>query len=186
MSAVRRAIEFLVTRLLRSRLGIALGIAVLVLGVVAAARLVAGPPDPTAGLSSRPPEPITTVHPTTGDDGAISTTTTPSPVTRPGEPNPELVAERFVTAWLGRPGQTAADWLEELRPLSTAALTEKFSGVDQSAVPNGQVTDTPTVRPLGESLVEALIPLDTGQLRLELVAPDGRWLVDAVDWSRDE
>ncbi|GIJ78033.1 hypothetical protein SAMN05443287_11322 [Micromonospora phaseoli] len=186
MSAVRRAVEFLVTRLLRSRLGVALGIAVLVLGVVGGARLVAGPPDPTAGLSNRPSEPITTVHPTTGDDGAISTTTTPSPVTRPGEPTPELVAERFVTAWLGRPGQTAEDWHETLRPLSTAALTEKFTGVDQADVPTGAVTDDPTLRPRGESFVEALIPLDTGQLRLELVAPDGRWLVDAVDWSRDE
>ncbi|MDG4794358.1 hypothetical protein [Micromonospora sp. WMMD1082] len=184
MSAVRRAVEFLVTRLLRSRLGVALGIAVLVLGVVGAARLVAGPADPTAGLSNRPADPITTVHPTTGDDGAISTTTTPSPVTQPGEPAPARVAERFVAAWLGLPGQSAEDWHETLRPLSTPALTEKLAGAGPAGVPAGEVTEDVTLRPRGETFVEALVPFDTGQLRLELVAPDGRWLVDAVDWER--
>ncbi|MFI7548754.1 hypothetical protein ACIBQ2_03315 [Micromonospora sediminimaris] len=186
MTVVRRAIEFLFLRLLRSRLGVALGIAVLVLGVVGAARLVAGPSDPAAGLSSRPIDPITTVHPTTGDDGAISTTTTPSPVTRPGQPTPDLVAERFAAAWLGRPGQTAEDWHDALRPLSTAGLTEKLSGADPAEVPATAVTGEVTLRPRGETFVEATIPLDGGQLRLELLAPDGRWLVDAVDWSRDE
>lgn len=181
---VRRAIEFLLTRVLRSRLGLALGIAVLVLGVVGAARLVAGPGDPSVGLSNRPAEPITTVDPTTGDDGAISTTTTPSPVTSPGEATPAQVAERFVAAWLGRPGLTAEGWHEELRPLSTAALADKLAGADPTSVPAGAVTDEVTVRPRSETFVEALIPLDTGQLRLELVAPDGRWLVDAVDWEQ--
>ncbi|QOC89968.1 hypothetical protein [Micromonospora craniellae] len=184
MSVVRRAIEFVFTRLLRSRLGVALGIAILVLGVVAAARLVSGPNDSTAGLSNRPPAPITTVHPTTGDDGAISTTTTPSPVTRPGEPTPERVAERFATAWLGRPGQTADQWHQELRPFSTPALLDKLAGVDPAGVPAGELTDEVTVRPRSETFVEALVILDTGQLRLELVTPDGRWLVDAVDWEQ--
>ena len=184
MTAVRRAVEFLVTRVLRSRLGVALGIAVLVLGVVGAARLVAGPGDPTAGLSNRPLDPITTVHPTTGDDGAISTTTTPSPVTLPGEPTPEQVAKRFATAWLGQPGQTAEKWHASLRPLSTSALIDKLAGADPAGVPVGELTDEVTVRPRGETFVEALIPLDTGQLRLELVAPDGLWLVDVVDWER--
>ncbi|TCB98944.1 hypothetical protein E0H26_05890 [Micromonospora zingiberis] len=184
MTAVRRAIEFLFTRLLRSRLGVALGIAVLVLGVVGAARLVAGPGDPTVGLSNRPTEPITTVHPTTGDDGAISTTTTPSPLTRPGEAAPEQVAERFVVAWLGRSGLTAESWHEGLRPLSTGALIEKLAGADPDGVPTGEMTDGVSIRPRSETFVEALIALDTGRLRLELVAPEGRWLVDAVDWER--
>ncbi|PZF99985.1 hypothetical protein [Micromonospora endophytica] len=184
MTAVRRAIEFLFSRLLRSRLGLAVGIAVLVLGVVGAARLVAGPDDPSAGLSNRPVEPITTVDPTTGDDGAISTTVTPSPVTRSGEAGPEKVAERFAAAWLGRPDLAAERWHEELRPLSTANLIDKLSGADPTGVPAGEMTDEVTVQARSENFVEALIPLDTGRLRLELVAPDGRWLVDAVDWEQ--
>nr|WP_230414951.1 hypothetical protein [Micromonospora tarapacensis] len=173
----------MVTRLLRSRLGVALGIAVLVLGVVGAARLVAGPADPTAGLSNRPPDPITTVHPSTGDDGAISTSTAPSPTTRPGAATPERVAERFAAAWLGQRGQTAEEWQQGLRPLSTPALRDRLAGVDPAGVPAGELTEGVTLRPRGETFVEALITLDTGQLRLELVAPDGRWLVDAVDWE---
>ncbi|GIJ28210.1 hypothetical protein Vqi01_33720 [Micromonospora qiuiae] len=184
MTAVRRGIEFLLTRVLRSRIGLAAGIAVLVLGVVGAARLVAGRGDPTAGLSNRPTQPITTVDPTAGDDGALSTTSTPSPVTRPGEATPEQVAERFATAWLGRPGLTAEDWHAGLSSFSTATLSDKLTGADPGGVPASEVTDEVVVQARSEVFVEVLIPLDTGQLRLELVAPDGRWLVDAVDWEQ--
>jgi hypothetical protein len=182
---VRRAAEFLVTRVLRSRLGIALALAVVVFGVIGAARLVSGPGDPASGLSNRPSQPITTVAPTAGDDGAFSTGAPPSPVTRPGEPTPEKTAERFVAAWLGKPGVTAEQWQEALRPLSTPALTEKLAGVSPSGVPAGQVEGEATLRPRTENFVEVLVPLDTGRLRLELVAPDGRWLVDAVDWEQE-
>ncbi|BCJ59833.1 hypothetical protein Jiend_32550 [Micromonospora endophytica] len=51
-------------------------------------------------------------------------------------------------------------------------------------MPAGEMTDEVTVQARSENFVEALIPLDTGRLRLELVAPDGRWLVDAVDWEQ--
>jgi hypothetical protein len=81
VSAVRRALEFLFTRVLRSRLGVALVIAVLVFGVLGAARLISGPVDPTAGLSNRPREPISTVAPEAGDDGLLSSW-------RPGSPPP--------------------------------------------------------------------------------------------------
>ncbi|MGW4498649.1 hypothetical protein ACWENR_08525 [Micromonospora sp. NPDC004336] len=185
MSAVRRAVEFLVTRVLRSRLGIALALAVVVFGVIGAARLVSGPGDPTDGLSNRPSRPITTVAPTAGDDGAFSTGAPPSPVTRPGEPTPQETAERFVAAWLGKPDITADQWQEALRPLSTPALTEKLAGVDPAGVPASQVTGEVTLQPRTENFVEVLIPLDTGRLRLELVAPDGRWLVDVVDWEQE-
>ncbi|MGK5743236.1 hypothetical protein [Micromonospora sp. URMC 103] len=181
---MRRALEFLLTRVLRSRLGIALALAVVVFGIVGAARLVAGPGDPTFGLSNRPDEPITTVDPTTGDDGVIATPSPPAPITRPGDPTPEQVAERFVTAWLGDPGMSAEQWHAGLRPLSTPELTEKLTGAEPADVPARRVVDEATVRPRAETFVEVLVPLDTGQLRLELVAPDGRWLVDAVDWEQ--
>ncbi|MEH1099262.1 hypothetical protein [Micromonospora sp. CPCC 205561] len=184
MSAVRRAVEFLFTRVLRSRLGVAIGIAVVVFGIIGAARLVSGPGDPTAGLSNRPSQPITTVAPTAGDDGAFSTGAPPSPVTRPGDLTPEKTAERFVAAWLGGPGFTADRWQEGMRPLSTPALTEKLAGADPSDVPARQVAGQVTLRARAENFVEVLVPLDSGRLRLELVAPDGRWLVDAVDWEQ--
>ncbi|MCI4063129.1 hypothetical protein MRQ36_11275 [Micromonospora sp. R77] len=184
MSAMRRALEFLFTRVLRSRLGIAVVIAVLVFGVIGAARLVAGPTDPTSGLSNRPAEPISTVDPEAGDDGVLASAAPASPKTRPGELTPEQTADRFTTAWLGGPGSSGDEWQARLRPLSTSALTEKLTGADPESVPARRVTGAVTLRPRTDAFVEALIPLDNGRLRLELVAPDGRWLVDAVDWER--
>jgi hypothetical protein len=182
---MRRALEFLATRVLRSRLGVALVIAILIFGVIGAARLVSGPVDPTAGLSNRPHEPISTVDPETGDDGVLSSPiSAPSPKTRPGEPTPEQMAARFTTAWLSGPGSTSEDWLARLKPMSTPALIEKLTGADPERVPAQRVTGQVTLRPRTESFVQALISLNNGQLRLDLVAPDGRWLVDAVDWER--
>ncbi|SCL14747.1 hypothetical protein GA0070624_0512 [Micromonospora rhizosphaerae] len=181
---MRRGVEFLVTRVLRSRLGIAVAIAIVVFGVIGAARLVSGQSDPASGLSSRPREPITTVDPEAGDDGVLATAAPPSPKTRPGEPTPEQAAGRFTTAWLAGPGSTGDEWHGRLRPLSTSALTEKLTGADPESVPARRMTGQVTLRPRTASFVEALIPLDNGRLRLELVAPDGRWLVDAVDWER--
>ncbi|MEW2385626.1 hypothetical protein AB0873_26540 [Micromonospora sp. NPDC047707] len=182
---MRRAVESLLTRVLRSRIGIALALAVVVFGVIGAARLVAGPPDPGVGLSNRPDRPITTVPPTAGDDGAIATGAPPTPVTRAGELTPEQATDRFVAAWRGRPGLTADQWHAGLRPLSTPTLTEKLAGADPAGVPVGRVAGEPAVQPRSETFVEVLVPFDTGRLRLELVAPDGRWLVDAVDWEQE-
>ncbi|MEH0982733.1 hypothetical protein [Micromonospora sp. CPCC 205556] len=185
MTAMRRAVEMLVTRVLRSRLGVALLIAVLVFGVIGTARLVAGPVDATSGLSSRPREPITTVDPSEADDGVIATPVPESPRTRTGELTPEQTAGRFTTAWLGGPGVTADEWQASLRPLSTPALTEKLAGVDPEGVPVAKVAGAPTLRARTAAFTEVLVPLENGRLRLELVAPEGRWLVDAVDWERE-
>ncbi|MFG2048505.1 hypothetical protein ACGFIW_13885 [Micromonospora sp. NPDC048935] len=184
MTAMRRALEFLFTRALRSRLGVALVIAVLIFGVIGAARLVSGPPDPADGLSNRPEGPITTVDPTVGDDGVTSTEAPPSPITPAGARTPEQIADRFAKAWLGQPGMVADQWQADLRPLSTPALTEKLSGADPGGVPAEKVTGPPDVRARSETFVEVLLPLDTGRLRLELVSAKDGWLVDVVDWER--
>jgi hypothetical protein len=182
---MRRALEFVVTRVLRSRLGVALALTVVVFGIIGAAQLISGPGNPTLGLSNRPSQPITTVEPTAGDDGLVGTDTPPTPVTRPGALTPEQTADRFVTAWLGEPGMTAEQWHKNMRPLSTAALTEKLAGAEPAGVPAEQATDEVTLRPRTETFVEVLVPLDSGRLRLELVAPEGQWLVDAVDWEQE-
>ncbi|NBE81175.1 hypothetical protein [Micromonospora rubida] len=184
MRVMRRAIEFLFTKALRSRLGIALAIGVLVVGVLGAARLFSDSVGPATGLSNRPNEPITTVDPTAGDDGVVGSTTPPSPVSRPNAPPPEQIAARFTAAWLGGRDGGADEWHAALRPLSTPELTEELAGVDPAGVPAERTTGEPSLRPRTERFVEVLVPLDSGRLRLELVAPDGQWLVDAVDWER--
>ncbi|MET8122378.1 hypothetical protein [Micromonospora sp. NPDC005189] len=184
MTVMRRALEFLFTRALRSRLGVALVIAVLVFAVLGATRLISDPADPADGLSNRPNRPITTVDPTAGDDGVLSSEAPPSPVTSPGARTPEQTADRFTAAWLGRPGITAEQWQAGLRPLSTPSLTEKLAGADPGGVPAEEVAGPPAVRSRTETFVEVLLPLDTGRLRLELVTTDDGWLVDVVDWER--
>lgn len=179
---MRRAIEFLFTRILRSRLGLALMLAVLVVGIVGAARLVAGPDD-GPGLLGGPSGPISTVDPTAGDDG-LTVTEEPSPQTSPGAPAPETVARSFATAWLDHRDVTAEQWHAALRPLATADLTEKLTGVDPAGVPADRITGEPVVVPRNDSLVEVVIPVDSGELRLGLLAPEGRWQVDTVDWQR--
>ncbi|MEU5563734.1 hypothetical protein [Micromonospora musae] len=184
MIAVRRALEFLFTRVLRSRIGIAVALAVVVFGIIGAARLLSGPIDPSLGLSNRPTEPITTVDPHAGDDGLIAGEEPRDPVTRPGATKPEQIADRFVTAWLGKPGMTATEWREGMRPLSTPALITKMAEAAPETVPAREATDEATLQPRTETFVEVLVPMDTGRLRLELVAPEGEWLVDAVDWEQ--
>ncbi|GAB3951222.1 hypothetical protein GCM10027614_52860 [Micromonospora vulcania] len=68
--------------------------------------------------------------------------------------------------------------------MSTPALTEKLAGADPGGVPAEEVTGPQAVRSRTETFVEVSLPLDTGRLRLELVAAEGGWLVDVVDWER--
>jgi hypothetical protein len=181
---MRRAIEFLATRALRSRLGIAVLLAVVILGIVGAARVLSGPSDERPGPASGLNRPIETVDPSAGDDGAISGESVPSPSTRAGSPKPDAVGRAFADAWLIHRDVSAEQWHDALVPYSTAALAEKLVDVDPVAVPADRLTGEPAVIPQTESLVEVTIPVDTGTLRLQLVAPDGRWLVDGVDWER--
>ncbi|MEQ4305332.1 hypothetical protein ABNF97_28795 [Plantactinospora sp. B6F1] len=180
---MRRALEFLFTRLLRSRLGIAVAIAVVVVGIVGAARLVAGPGNDRPTLIGGTPGPINVTDPEAGDDG-LTVTTEPSPRTSPGAPEPAAVARSFATAWLDHRDVAAAEWHEGLRPLATETLAEQLTGVDPVTVPADRITGDLLVVPLNDSLVEVVVPVDSGELRLGLVAHQGRWRVDTVDWQR--
>ncbi|MET7945304.1 hypothetical protein [Micromonospora sp. NPDC005324] len=184
MTVMRRALEFLFTRALRSRLGVALLIGLVVVGVLGATRLISTQGDSADGLSSRPDGPIITVDPTAGEDGLLNSAAPPSPVTSPGARTPEQTADRFARAWLGRPGMTTEEWQAGLRPLSTPALREKLTGAEPESVPAEKVTGPPSMRERTETFVELLLPLDAGGLRLELVTSDDGWLVDVLDWER--
>lgn len=183
MSAVRRAIEFLFTRVLRSRVGVALLLGIVILGIVGAARLLA---DGSGGgqLTGAPVQPITTTDPAAGDDG-LTDTSEPTPYTSPGSPAPDAVARAFATAWLAHQGVTAEQWHGKLAPLATDELADKLSGVDPATVPANRLTGEAVTVVRNDSLVEVTLPVDSGELRLSLVATDGRWRVDTVDWSRE-
>jgi hypothetical protein len=182
---VRRFFQLLATSALRSRLGVAVVLLVVVFGIVGVARAVSGPDEGTTVLGPVPTRPPSTVDPTAGDDGVVETAPPTDPVVTvsPGTPAPEEVATAFASAWLDRDA-TPERWHAALLPHATAELARKLAGVDPAGVPAEQMTGPATVIPRGEAYIEVAFPLDAGRLRLQLVAPDGRWLVDGIDWER--
>lgn len=180
---MRKLLEFLSVRALRSRWAVALGLAVVVFGVVGAARLLGGPRASEDGVSNPPSRPITTVEPGTGNDGAIATEAPPTPLTSPGRMNPRQTATRFIAAWLTGRNAPADRWREGLRPYCTDDLNQEWAEADPTSVPAERITGDLAVTAKGVRFVEVRAPLDSGQLRLELVGVDGGWLVDAADWE---
>ncbi|ASW57024.1 hypothetical protein [Plantactinospora sp. KBS50] len=182
MRAVQRAIGFLITRALRSRLGAAVALAVVVVGILGAARLVTGP-DSRPAVVGQPHRPITTVNPTAGDDGLSGDAGPATPRVSPGAERPEVVARAFAAAWLER-DRSAAGWQAALAPRSTPALAQRLSGVDPAGVPAQRITGEPVLTPQTADLAEVSLPVDTGTLRLQLVGDGGVWRVDEIDWER--
>ena len=91
--------------------------------------------------------------------------------------------EAFAQSWLERT-RSEKSWLAALRPHSTQQLLQELQDVDPATVPAAHITGEVSVVVLSESAVQANFPLDSGQLRLRLVGPEGHWFVDGVDWDR--
>lgn len=181
---MRRALELFTNRVLRSRYGLALVLAGIVLFILAGARLLGGDANDATRLGSPDDgRPTATVDPTAGDDGMASPPSPQQPVTSPGTAKPQAVAEAFAAAWLHHQVSEQA-WYAALLPHSTPDLATKLSDVDPAGVPADRITGEPTLVPRGATFVEVSFPVDTGVLRLRLIAPGGRWLVDGVDWER--
>jgi hypothetical protein len=179
---MRRTLELLGKRLLRSRWGVAVAIAALVLVVVGVGRVFAGGAERAPALDTASPAPALTSDPK-DDDTAISTEAPQLPKTSPGTAAPDAVAYAFASAWVDHQHVSAEKWHSRLLPHATKGLADKLSGVDPAGVPADRVLARPELTPIGDGLVEAAVNVNSGQLRLKLVAPDGRWLVDAVDWA---
>jgi hypothetical protein len=164
------------------RLWAAVVLTVVVFGVVGVARAVSGTRDPIVTAPLAPIGASVSAVPTAGDDG-IAATTEPSATASPGAPAAEAVAKAFALAWLRRDA-TPERWLAGLMPYSTRTLQAKLEGVDPVGVPAKRLTGPPAVVPRGQGYLEVSFPVDSGTLRLRMVAPEGRWLVDGVDWER--
>ena len=69
--------------------------------------------------------------------------------------------------------------------MEQASAVAAMLGVDDPAdVPADRATGPVRVENRGAAFVEATVPVGSGTLRLRLVATNGRWLVDGVDWER--
>lgn len=181
---MRRAAQLVARGILRSRVGVALVLAVVVLGVVGAAKVFSNSAGAEPGLNGAPDQPILTVSATVADDGLASPEPTPSPEISPGTAVPATVAEAFGKAWVNHRDVTVEEWYAGLLPHCTETLAKKLAGVDPAGVPADRLTGKPVLIPYADEIVDATIRVDSGLLRLRLTAVDGRWLVDGVDWER--
>lgn len=181
---MRRAVELLVRQGLRSRTGLALLLALIVLVVVGAAKGFSDSAGSGPGLNGAPDRPIITATPTAADDGLASPEPVPSLVSSAGTAAPATVAKAFALAWVKHDGVTPDRWYAGVLPHCTEELAGKLAGVDPATVPADRLTGEPTLVPYAESIADATIEVDSGLLRLRLTAVQGRWLVDGVDWER--
>jgi len=179
-----RMLERSLTGLFRSRWGVAVVIAVLVLAVVGPGRIFSDGTGAVPITERVSPGATATIDPSEDDDGVVlDDEPPPTPTTSPGSAEPEAVAYAFAAAWVDHKNVSAKTWHNGLVPNATEDLSDELDGVDPADVPAGRVIGRPTLVPVGDGLVNAVVTVDSGKLTLRLVAPDGRWLVDDVDWE---
>jgi hypothetical protein len=174
-----------ILRLLGARYGIALIIAVVVLGIVAITRGISGSVPPPAVVEASP-TPLSSgdAEATDSTDDGEAAVGTPQPSTSPGAPAPDTVATRFTTAWLHHAGVTGDEWRAGLKPYATEALMAELQDTDPGGVPADRITGSVQVIPRDVDRVDVMVPVDSGRLSLRLFATNGRWFVDGVDWER--
>ncbi|MCW2639850.1 MAG: hypothetical protein JWP76_2156 [Dactylosporangium sp.] len=171
-----------ILRLLGTRYGIALVLTLLVLGVVGIMRGVAGSYRQTLGPAVEPSR--SSIDPTAGDDSLLTPDSPAPPSTSPGASEPATVATNFMRAWLNHAGVTPEQWRAGFAKYATSALRDKLKDTDPAGVPALRMTGPVAIQSRADRFVEASLPVDSGTVRLRLLATNGRWLVDGVDWER--
>jgi hypothetical protein len=166
-------------RKLGPRYGISLGVLLLVGAVLVIGRL-AGHPSGSLVTSGNPASLPTATGPS--DDGSVALPSPVSPVTSPGAATPQQVTTDFVDAWL-HTSLPAAQWRAAVTAHATARLAAEFADADPETVPATRVTGAFAFTDHTSTWVEVAIPMDSGTLTLSLLAHDGAWAVDTVDWS---
>ncbi|GAA0815438.1 hypothetical protein [Spirilliplanes yamanashiensis] len=180
---MQRGLQTFLTGFFRSRWIVAVALAVIVVAIVALARLLAGPAPARVLDAGDRPAPSISVDPH-GDDSVTSTDPPPAPKVSPGTARPEAVGYAFASAWADHNDVSAKEWRDRLLPHVTKDLAGKLADTDPESIPADRVTGEPALTSLGSQLVEVRVATDAGELSLQLVAPDGRWLVDSVGWKR--
>jgi hypothetical protein len=164
----------------RSRWGIAVVLAVIVLAVVGIGRVFSDG-QAAAPLGNGSPAPAISINPA-DDDSIASSDPPPTPRTSPGRAQPEAVAYAFASAWVDH-DVTAKKWLNRLQPNATPRLTDQLRGADPAGIPADRIIGRPSLVTVNATMVNATVTMDSGKLGLRMVAPDGFWLVDGIDWT---
>ncbi|HKS98220.1 MAG TPA: hypothetical protein VJT31_01720 [Rugosimonospora sp.] len=173
-----------VLRLLGSRYVLVLLLLLGIGTVIIIGRALGGPGSPTgvtAGVASAAP---TVIASGAEDDSVQAPESPPGPSTSPGATPPQTEATRFLTAWLNHTTVTPDAWYAGMKKYMTSNLAGELAGVDPADVPAARMTGPVTLIDQAADLVQASIPVDSGVVTLRLLATNGRWLVDGVDWTR--
>ncbi|WP_430781302.1 hypothetical protein [Actinoplanes sp. G11-F43] len=176
-----RLIERGLNGIFRSRWGVAIVLAAIILAVVGVGRLFSDGQQ-SSSFGNHSPAPAISIDPL-DDDSVVSPEPPPTPRTSPGRAQPEAVAYAFASAWVAHQDVTANKWLNRLQPNSTKNLADQLRDVDPAGVPADRVIGRPSLIAVTETMVNATVTMDTGKLGLRLVSPDGAWLVDGIDWE---
>lgn len=158
-------------------------IVAIVAAVVGMGRLFADGKSNTPLLGNASPATVVSVDPKDDDSDINDSAPPPSPSTGPGRAQPEAVAYAFASAWSNHQHVTPKTWRDRLLPNATKNLASELNGVDPAGVPADRVIGRPSLVPVSATLVNAVVTMDSGKLQLRLVAPDGHWLVDGIDWD---
>ncbi len=171
-------------RLIGNRYGVSLGLVVAVVAIVLVAKALGGGSGGTDQVRGDP----ATVGPVATsfepDDGEASPAAPLPPSTSAGAAVPTKVATDFTRAWLHHNEVSEQQWLAALTPYATKRLHEQLTGVDPAGVPASRMTGEAVLVPHDSGYAMVSIAVDSGVVTLRLLATNGRWLVDGVDWSR--
>ena len=177
-----RTLELGLNRIFRSRWGVAIVLVLIVMAVVGIGRLFSDGSSNGPVLTNNSPEPAISVNPS-DEDGEVSSEAPPTPVTSPGRAQPEAVAYAFASAWVDHTNVSAKTWRDQLLPNATTRLADELRGVDPAGVPAERVIGRPSLAAVSDTVVTAVVTTNSGKLSLRLIAPDGHWLVDGIDWD---
>lgn len=123
----------------------------------------------SAGLSGMSGAPLTTTR-------LASPQETPTPA--PPAPAALAVITAWGKAWVNHPlGMTNQQWLDQLKPYTTAEFLPTMGSVDLTNIAATQITGPPLVVASYTSSVEALLPTNAKKLDITVISTPQGWLV---------
>ncbi|MEN3304121.1 MAG: hypothetical protein V7603_323 [Micromonosporaceae bacterium] len=173
-----------VLRLFGSRYVLAVALVLGIGAVILIGKALGGPASPSGVTAGAPSAVPTVIASGQEDDGVEAPESPPAPATSAGGTRPEKLTTQFLTAWLRHANVTPDAWYAGLKRYMTDNLAGELAGVDPAGVPASRITGNVTLIDHDTNFVEATVPVDSGIVTLRLLATDGRWLVDGVDWTR--
>ncbi|OLF08907.1 hypothetical protein [Actinophytocola xanthii] len=138
-----------------------------------------------AGSGDGTAAPGTTEGPSVPGGQGGGTTSLPTRIESPprpssAEPEPEAldVVAQWGEAWVNHPeGTSQEEWLDGLRPFTTAEYMVKMETVDPENVPATEVTGEPEAKESYTSSLTAHLPTDGGTIAVTVISTPEGWRV---------